>query len=58
MVMVGKYLNPRLYLGLGGSLFSNTFQVILRYALTPRLELETRGGTQSGGGIFFRADFE
>jgi translocation and assembly module TamB len=58
MVMVGKYLNPRLFLGLGGSLFSNTFQVILRYALTPRLELETRGGTQSGGGIFFRADFE
>jgi translocation and assembly module TamB len=58
MVTVGKYLDPRLYLGLGGSLFSNTYQVILRYALTPRLELETKGGTQSGGGIFFRADFE
>ena len=58
IVTVGKYLDPRLYLGLGGSLFSNTYQVILRYALTPRLELETKGGTQSGGGIFFKADFE
>ncbi|MCU0579170.1 MAG: translocation/assembly module TamB domain-containing protein, partial [Desulfobacterota bacterium] len=58
MVTVGKYLDPRLYLGLGGSLFSNTYQVILRYALTPRLELETKGGTQSGGGIFFKVDFE
>ena len=58
MVTVGKYLDPQLYLGLGGSLFSNTYQVILRYALTPRLELETKGGTQSGGGIFFKVDFE
>ncbi len=58
IVTVGKYLDPRLYLGLGGSLFSNTYQVILRYALTPRLELETKGGTQSGGGIFFKVDFE
>jgi translocation and assembly module TamB len=58
IVTVGKYLDPRLYLGLGGSLFSNTYQVILRYSLTPRLELETKGGTQSGGGIFFKVDFE
>jgi translocation and assembly module TamB len=58
IVTVGKYVDPRLYLGLGGSLFSNTYQVILRYALTPRLELETKGGTQSGGGIFFKVDFE
>ncbi len=58
IVTVGKYLDPRLYLGLGGSLFSNTYQVILRYALTQRLELETRGGTQSGGGIYYKVDFE
>jgi translocation and assembly module TamB len=58
IVTVGKYLDPRLYLGLGGSLFSNTYQVILRYALTPRLELETRGGTQSGGGIYYKVEFE
>jgi translocation and assembly module TamB len=58
IVTVGRYLGPRLYLGLGGSLFSNTYQIILRYALTPRLEVETKGGTQSGGGIFFKVDFE
>ena len=58
IVTVGKYLDPRLYLGLGGSLFSNTYQLILRYTLTPHLELETKGGTQSGGGIFYKVDFE
>lgn len=58
IVTVGKYLDPRLYLGLGGSLFSNTYQIILRYTLTPRLELETKGGTQSGGGIYYKLDFQ
>jgi translocation and assembly module TamB len=58
VVTVGKYLDPRLYLGLGGSLFSNSYQVILRYSLTPHLEIETKGGTQSGGGIYFKMEFE
>lgn len=57
-VTVGKYLDPRLFLGLGGSLFSNSYQVILRYALTPYLEIETKGGTNSGGGLYFKVDFE
>jgi translocation and assembly module TamB len=58
VITVGKYLDPRLFLGLGGSLFDNSYQVILRYALTPNLEIETRGGTHSSGGIFFKIDFE
>jgi translocation and assembly module TamB len=58
VITVGKYLNPRLFLGLGGSLFDNTYQVILRYALTPYLEIETKGGTHSSGGIYFKMDFE
>jgi translocation and assembly module TamB len=58
LVTVGKYLDPRLYLGIGGSLFNNSYQLILRYSLTPHLELETKGGTESGGGIFFKVDFE
>lgn len=57
-VRVGKYLDPRLFLGLGGSLFSNSYQVILRYTLTPHLEIETKGGTNSGGGLYFKVDFE
>lgn len=58
VITVGKYLDPRLFLGLGGSLFDNSYQVILRYALTPHLEIETKGGTHSSGGIFFKVDFE
>ncbi|MBI5603059.1 MAG: translocation/assembly module TamB domain-containing protein [Deltaproteobacteria bacterium] len=58
VVTVGKYLDPRLFLGLGGSVFSNSYQVILRYTLTPHLEIETKGGTPSGGGIYFKVDFE
>ena len=58
LVTVGKYLNPRLYLGLGGSLFSNTYQIILRYSLTPNLDVETRSGTESGGSIYYKIDFD
>jgi translocation and assembly module TamB len=58
VITVGKYLDPRLFLGLGGSLFDNSYQVILRYALTPHLEIETKGGSHSSGGIFFKMDFE
>ena len=58
VITVGKYLDPRIFLGLGGSLFDNSYQVILRYSLTPNLEIETRGGTHSSGGIFFKVDFE
>lgn len=58
VITVGKYLDPRIFLGLGGSLFDNSYQVILRYALTPNLEVETRGGTHSSGGIFFTIDFD
>jgi translocation and assembly module TamB len=57
-VTVGKYLNPRFYLGLGGSLFSNTYQIILRYALTGNLEVETKGGTQSGANIYYKIELE
>jgi translocation and assembly module TamB len=57
-VTVGKYLNPNFYLGLGGSLFSNTYQIILRYSLTRNLEIETKGGTQSGGNIYYKIELE
>jgi translocation and assembly module TamB len=58
LVTVGKYLDPRLYLGVGGSLFTSSYSVILRYSLTRNLEIETKGGTNSGGGIYFRMNFE
>jgi translocation and assembly module TamB len=58
VVTVGKYIDPRLFLGLGGSLFNNSYQVILRYSLTRHLEVETKGGTSSGGNIYFKVYFE
>ncbi len=58
VLTVGKYLNPRLFLGLGGSLFSNSYHLILRYALTPNIEIETQGGTSNGGNIFYKVEFE
>ena len=58
VITVGKYVDPRLFLGVGGSLFDNSYQAILRYSLTPHLEVESKGGTHSSGGIFFKVDFE
>jgi translocation and assembly module TamB len=58
LVTVGKYLNPRLYLGLGGSLFTNTYQIILRYSLTPNLDVESRSGTESGASIYYKIEFD
>jgi translocation and assembly module TamB len=58
LVTVGKYLNPRLYVGLGGSLFTNTYQIILRYSLTKNLEVESKTGTVSGGNIYFKVEFD
>jgi translocation and assembly module TamB len=58
VITVGKYLDPRLFFGLGGSLFGNSYHLILRYALTPNIEIETRGGSSSGGTIFYKIEFE
>lgn len=58
LVTVGKYLEPRLYVGLGGSLFTNTYQIILRYSLTKNIEIETKTGAQSGANVYFKIEFE
>jgi translocation and assembly module TamB len=58
LVTIGKYLNPNLYVGLGGSLFTNTYQIILRYSLTKNIEIETKTGTQSGANLYFKIEFE
>jgi translocation and assembly module TamB len=58
LVTIGKYLDPKLYVGLGGSLFTNTYQIILRYSLTKNIEIETKTGTQSGANVYFKIEFE
>jgi translocation and assembly module TamB len=52
------YLDPRLYAGIGGSLFSKSYQVILRYSLTKHIEVETKAGTESGANIYYKVEFE
>lgn len=58
MVTVGKYLTPDLYLSYGRSLFSERNQVVLRYRLTKRLEVETQAGSELGADITYRIDFD
>ena len=58
LVTIGKYLDPRVYVGLGGSLFTNTYQIILRYSLTKNIEIETKPGIQSGANVYFKMEFE
>jgi len=58
MITVGKYLTPDLYLSYGRSLFSERNQVVLRYRLSKRLEIETQAGTELGADITYRIDFD
>jgi translocation and assembly module TamB len=58
MATVGKYLTPDLYLSYGRSLFSERNQVVLRYRLTKRLEVETQAGSELGADITYRIDFD
>lgn len=58
MVTVGKYLTPDLYLSYGRSLFSERNQVVLRYRLTKRLEIETQAGAELGADLTYRIDFD
>lgn len=58
MVTVGKYLTPRLYVGLGQSLFTNTHLLTLRYSISKHWEIETKTGGESGADLFYRIEFE
>ena len=58
IVTVGKYLDPRLYIGIGGSPFTKAYQIILRYSLTKHLEVETKTGTESGANLYYKVEFD
>ncbi len=58
IVTVGKYLDPRLYVGIGGSPFTKAYQIILRYSLTKHLEVETKAGTESGANFYYKIEFD
>ncbi len=58
VITTGKYLTPKLYLGFGYSLFKKTNETILRYSWTPRLELQSNIGTESGADLFYLFEIE
>jgi translocation and assembly module TamB len=58
IVTVGKYLDPRLYIGVGGSPFTKAYQLILRYSLTKHVEIETKAGTASGANLYYKIEFD
>lgn len=58
LVTVGKYLDPRLYVGVGGSPFAKSYQIIFRYGLTRKIEVETKAGTESGANLYYKIEFD
>jgi len=49
--VIGKYLNPDLYISYGIGLFTGSQLFKVRYSLTDNLTLETETGTESGADI-------
>ena len=58
IITVGKYLQPDLYVSYGRSLFNEDYFVSLRYALSPKWEVESKAGAQTGANLYFRIEFD
>jgi translocation and assembly module TamB len=57
-LVVGKYLNPDLYLGYSQGLFSPEGTVLLRLRLSDTLELESRSGAEQSADLFYRVEYD
>lgn len=58
---IGKYLRERFYVSLGGSPFTDTYLITLRYTITKRWEIETKTGSPgspSGATLYFKIDLK
>jgi translocation and assembly module TamB len=58
IVTVGKYLNPKLYISIGQSVFTNTSQVGLSYNMGRHWQVESSMGTESGIDLYYRITFK
>ncbi|HOD36233.1 MAG TPA: translocation/assembly module TamB domain-containing protein [Syntrophales bacterium] len=58
IVTVGKYLQPKLYVSYGRSLFNEDYYITLRYTLSKRWEVESKAGAQTGANIYYRIEFD
>ena len=55
-LILGKYLNPDLYLGYTQGLFNPEGAVLLRLKLSEHLELESRSGQEQSVDLFYRIE--
>lgn len=56
-VSLGKYLSPRLYVGLGYSLFRHESFLTARYTLSKNWEVESQSGAQLGADLYYKIEF-
>lgn len=57
VVTIGKYLNPRLYLSYGRSIFTGTNEYGVRYEFRKRWQLESKFGEEGGVDLFYKIEF-
>ena len=57
-LVLGKYLNPDLYLGYSQGLFNPEGAVLLRLNLTEKLEVESRSGAEQSVDLFYRLEHD
>ena len=58
VITVGKYLNPKLYISLGHSLFTGSNIVGLRYDISEHWQAESTVGEESGVDLFYKIEFQ
>lgn len=58
MLVVGKYLTPRLYISYGRSLFSGANLLLLRYNISKNWQIESQTGQESGVDIYYKLEFD
>jgi len=57
MVVIGRYLTPKLYVSYGRSLFTGSNLFSLRYNLSKNWQVESQTGTASGVDIYYKLEF-
>ena len=57
-LILGKYLNPDLYLGYSQGLFTPEGAVLLRLKLSERLHVESRSGSEQSVDLFYRLEHD
>jgi len=57
IIMIGKYLSPKLYISYGRSIFTGENLFGLRYNLSKRIDLESTMGNESSVIMYYKIEF-